>query len=197
MTGELEKLQEGNKSYLAQGSVKDFARARQETAAGQHPYAIVLTCSDSRVPPEHIFDAGIGEVFVVRNAGNVVDKIALGSIEYAAEHLHCPLLVVMGHESCGAVKAAWEAAEKPAAEGTEEHKHEDSIIFILKKLEKAVKKAKKKNKAVEDAATENVKLQIREIMKKSPLCKKLAEEGKLKIVGAKYKLSDGTVEIIQ
>lgn len=209
MTGEIEKLQEGNKRYLAQPSAKDFAKARAETLEGQRPYAIVLACSDSRVPPEHIFDAGLGEIFVVRNAGNVVDKIALGSIEYAAEHLHAPLLLVMGHERCGAVKAAWEAAEssqssvpssetQTASAGSEAHeKHGDNISHVLKKLEKAVKKAKRKNKTVEDAASENVKVQMREILKKSPVCKKLVEEGKLRIVGAKYRLADGSVEFFQ
>lgn len=229
MSEQLAKLQDGNRRYLAQPSAKDFAKARAETLEGQKPYAIVLTCSDSRVPPEHIFDAGIGEIFVVRTAGNVVDKIALGSIEYAAEHLHAPLLLVMGHERCGAVKAAWEAVSvsgpespapepgversvqqtvvsrrletqnpepgtAPAAEG--EHKHADNISHVLRKLEKAVKKAKKKNRSVEDATDENVKVQIREILRKSQVCKKLIEEGKLKIVGARYKLADGKVEII-
>jgi carbonic anhydrase len=201
MTGELEKMQEGNRRYAAnQPTAKDFAKARAETLGGQKPYAIVLTCSDSRVPPEHIFDAGLGEIFVVRTAGNVVDKIALGSIEYAAEHLNAPLLVVLGHEKCGAVAAAWGAAEKPqdsAPHPEGEHKEEGSIAFVLKKIEKAVKKAKRKNKAVEDAATENVKVQIKEILKKSPICRKLSEEGKLRVVGAKYRLGDGGVDMVQ
>lgn len=208
---ELEKLLEGNKKYAAnQPAVKDFAKRRAETLEGQQPYAIVLTCSDSRVAPEIIFDTNLGEIFVIRTAGNVVDKIALGSIEYAAEHLHSPLLVVMGHEKCGAVKAAWEAhavsgSQSPVSgsemqaspAGSEAHeKHEDNIVYILKKIEKAVKKAKKKNKTIEDAAGENVKVQMRTILRKSPVCKKLVGEGKLKIIGAKYKLASGEVEII-
>ncbi len=220
MTNEREKLLEGNKRYLTQPTAKDFAKRREETKDGQQPYAIILTCSDSRVAPEIIFDANLGEIFVIRTAGNVVDKIALGSIEYAAEHLHSPLLVVMGHEKCGAVKAAWEAvgsSHPPASSsGSGDGKPETAnaaelgtvnasthgepsknIATIMKAIEKAVKKAKKKNKTVEDAAAENVKVQIRTILRKSPACKKLVVEGKLKIVGAKYKLSDGTVEFFQ
>ncbi len=208
MSEQLEKLKEGNRKFVAnQPTAKDLAKARLETQNGQQPYAIVLTCSDSRVAPEHIFDAGIGEIFVVRTAGNVVDKIALGSIEYAAEHLRAPLLVVMGHEKCGAVKAAWEAAavsgsESPVSEhatATEAHAHEEhskNIAAIVKAISPAVAKAKKKNKGVEDAAVENVKAQIRAIMRKSPLCKKLVEEGKLKIVGAKYSLGSGAADLI-
>ncbi len=202
MTNELEKLREGNRRFAAnQPSAKDLAKARLETQNRQQPYAIVLTCSDSRVAPEHIFDAGIGEIFVVRTAGNVVDKIALGSIEYAAEHLYVSLLVVMGHEKCGAVKAAWEATEygtrntEPGTAGAHGGQSKN-IAAIVKAIIKSVNKAKRKNKTVEDAANENVKRQIREIMRKSPACKKLAEEGKLKIVGAKYKLSGWEVEII-
>lgn len=84
----------------------DFAAARAATSGSQHPWATVLSCADSRVPPEHIFDAGIGELFVVRAAGEVAEPVTTGSVEYAAEHLHTPVIVVMGHESCGAVKAA-------------------------------------------------------------------------------------------
>ncbi|MFA5077575.1 MAG: carbonic anhydrase [Candidatus Micrarchaeia archaeon] len=182
----VEKLLEGNMRFRSQPAQKDLAKMRAETLDGQAPYAIVLTCSDSRVPPEHIFDAGIGAIFVIRNAGNVADKVALGSIEYAAEHLHTPLLVVMGHEKCGAVKAAWELPEGQHAEG--------NIADIVKKIEKSVKKMKKKGKDIEDAARENVKNQMKTILRKSAICKKLVEEGKLKIVGAKYKLSDGSVE---
>ena len=102
------RLREGNRRYLAglpDGDVS--AAARLETAEhGQHPGAIVIACSDSRVIPEAIFSAGIGELFVIRVAGNVLDKHQLGSIEYAAAHLHCPLILVLGHTGCGAVAAA-------------------------------------------------------------------------------------------
>lgn len=100
----IDRLCEGNRRYL---TAQDDAAPRLETAVnGQHPYAIVIACSDSRVIPERIFDAGLGELFTIRVAGNVLDRHQLGSIEYAAAHLHCPLILVLGHTGCGAVSAA-------------------------------------------------------------------------------------------
>src|SRR5574337_648976 len=87
-------------------AIRSGAVFREELAKGQHPHAVIVTCSDSRVAPEIVFNQDLGHIFVVRTAGNVVDAVALGSIEYAVEHLHTPLVVVMGHESCGAVNAA-------------------------------------------------------------------------------------------
>lgn len=107
----LEKLREGNSRYLASDrGTGDISRpVRLKTSReGQHPFAVIIACSDSRVIPEAIFDAGIGDLFVIRVAGNVMDSHQLGSVEYAAEHLGCPLAVVMGHTQCGAVAAALE-----------------------------------------------------------------------------------------
>src|SRR5512135_449398 len=103
----LQKLMDGNKRYVEGTPInKDLGDTkRKEILKGQHPFATVITCSDSRVPPEHIFDQGLGDIFVVRVAGNVVDSIALGSIEYGTEHVQTPLLVLLGHSDCGAVKA--------------------------------------------------------------------------------------------
>ncbi len=104
----LDRLCAGNRRYLAGAAAGDCSAAvRLETAAhGQHPYAIVIACSDSRVIPEAVFNAGIGDLFTIRVAGNVLDRHQLGSIEYAAAHLHCPLILVLGHTGCGAVGAA-------------------------------------------------------------------------------------------
>ncbi len=104
----LERLKEGNKKYLmAPINTGDISPARRQALlAGQHPYAVILTCSDSRVVPESIFSADLGDLFVIRVAGNVVGTHTLGSIEYAAEHLKSPLTVVLGHTNCGAVGAA-------------------------------------------------------------------------------------------
>lgn len=107
----LEKLKQGNEAYLnASANSGDISPAiRTDTAEnGQHPYAIIITCSDSRVIPESIFSAGIGELFVIRVAGNIMGDHQLGSVEYAADHLGCPLAVVLGHTCCGAVGAAIE-----------------------------------------------------------------------------------------
>lgn len=105
----LEKLKEGNKKYIDAevpcGNISPVIR-RQTCENGQTPYAVIISCSDSRVIPENIFSAGIGELFVIRVAGNVIDKQQLGSIEYAAEHLGSPLVLVLGHDHCGAINAA-------------------------------------------------------------------------------------------
>lgn len=105
----IERLKKGNEQFLhSRNEIGDISEAiRIDTAKnGQHPFAIIITCSDSRVIPEAIFSCGVGELFVIRTAGNVMDDSALGSIEYAVEHLGCPLIVVLGHTNCGAVGAA-------------------------------------------------------------------------------------------
>src|SRR5688572_5870479 len=108
----LGRLKVGNQRFVRNASapVSLSANTRQALATGQTPFAMVLSCADSRVPPEYIFNTGLGEIFVVRTAGEVMDKSILATLEYGAEHLHIPLMVVMGHESCGAVKAAVEDA---------------------------------------------------------------------------------------
>ena len=184
------KLMDGNKRFVA-GSLaqKDVGDARRkELAGGQHPFAIVVTCSDSRVAPELIFDEGLGDIFVVRVAGNVLDPISLGSIEYAAEHLHAPLLVLMGHEQCGAVSAALDATGEP----------EGNIGAIIKKILPAVKKAKAKGGSKDDILTnairENVALSYKDIRGKSPVLKHLIDKGELKVVAGVYHLASGEVE---
>lgn len=187
------KLLDGNKRFVS-GSLaqKDLGDAkRKELAKGQKPFAIVLTCSDSRVAPEILFDQGIGDIFVVRVAGNVVDRIAIGSIEYAAEHLNSPLLIVLGHEKCGAVAATLEAKGAP----------EGNIGAILRKIMPAANAAKKKggtkDEILEAAIKENVKNTSKDIMKKSAIVRHLVHEGKLKIVAGEYSLQTGNVEMIE
>jgi carbonic anhydrase len=188
----LTRLLDGNKLFISDAPAKkDVGQARRgELTKGQQPFATVITCSDSRVAPEYIFDQGIGDIFVVRVAGNVVEPTTLGSIEYAAEHLNTPLLVIMGHSQCGAVKAAVETKGEP----------EGNIGAILKKIMPAVQTAKKANKGAEEtlelAIQENVKNTYNDIMK-SPIISHLVHEGKLKIVAAEYQLKSGKVEIIE
>lgn len=189
----LTKLMDGNQRFVS-GSLaqKDLSDAkRKELTKGQKPFAIVLTCSDSRVSPELLFDQGLGDIFVIRVAGNVVDPIAIGSIEYAAEHLHSPLLIVLGHEKCGAVTATLETKGEP----------EGNIGAIVKKIMPAAKTAKKKggtkDEILEIAIKENVKNTSKEIMKKSKIISHLVHEGKLKIVAGEYSLQTGNVEMIE
>ncbi|MEW6528910.1 MAG: carbonic anhydrase [Candidatus Micrarchaeota archaeon] len=191
----IEKLRQGNKRYLMRANAKNFARRREETKDKQQPYAIIVTCSDSRVVPEYIFDANLGDIFVVRTAGNVIDKIALGSIEYAVEHLGASLIVVMGHEKCGAIKSAWEIFG--SERGHTNNEHDSNITYILKKVKKAVNKAKKENRDIANAIIKNIEIQIETIVKKSALCANLVKQNKLKIIGMKYSIKSGLVEVFK
>ena len=198
----LQKLLDGNKRYVESklnACAETTAAAREKLATGQKPYAIILSCSDSRVPPEIVFDKSLGEIFVVRVAGNIPDPVVLGSIEYAAEHLGSPLIMVLGHESCGAVTAAVDAKGKP----------EGNIGAIVKTIAPAVQKAKKdcpdckkgdpkdKPKLVECAINENAKLVAANLTRQSKLIGHLVKEGKVKIVSAKYDLDDGKVTLFE
>jgi carbonic anhydrase len=192
----LQKLLDGNHRYVANqmtGQKLCDATTRHSLTQGQSPHAIILCCSDSRVPPEIIFDQGLGEIFVVRVAGNVPDPIILGSIEYAADHLHCPLIMVLGHGCCGAVTAAVAARGKP---------HEGNIGAILKAIDPAVSQAEKeaagrdRAELVEAAIDGNIGLASRSLCAQSEIIKELVDAGKVKIVGAKYDLSTGTVKLM-
>jgi carbonic anhydrase len=199
----LKKLMDGNarfvESKMTAGALCDIT-AREKLAKGQKPYAIVLSCSDSRVPPELIFDQGLGEIFVVRDAGNVTDQIVLGSIEYAAEHIGSPLIVVLGHERCGAVTATVDANGKG----------EGNIGAIVKAIAPALKKAKgeccknrkgcdKKDKAklIECVVDMNARMVAANLVKQSKVIAELVKEGKVRVVAAKYDLDDGKVTLFE
>ncbi|MBI5101777.1 MAG: carbonic anhydrase [Nitrospirae bacterium] len=189
--GSLMKLIEGNKRFMyGEMTKKDIGESRrQDLTKGQNPFVTVLSCADSRVAPEIIFDQGLGDIFVVRVAGNVVEPTTLGSIEYGVEHLHTPLLVILGHESCGAVKAAMDAKGSPGG----------NIGAILKKIMPAVSTAKKASKdpgaTLNIAVQENVKNTYKDVMK-SKIVRELVHEGKLKVIGAEYYLGTGRFELI-
>jgi len=181
-------LEEGNKRFVEEELLKkDMGSARREelSTKGQKPFAVIVSCSDSRVPPELIFDQALGDVFVVRVAGNVVDPIAVGSVEYAVEHLKAPYVLVMGHEKCGAVKATVEGGEAPG-----------SIGSIVEKIKPSVDKAKASGatgeELVEEAVDENVSAVVAEL-EKSPILEEAVKDGKLTIAGAKYHLESGEV----
>ena len=165
------------------------AARRQELAKGQHPRAVVLSCSDSRVPPEHVLDQQLGEVFVVRTAGNVADGVALGSVEYAVEHLGTPLIVVLGHRSCGAVKAAVEVRK------THGHAH-GHVAEVLKLVMPAVAQAEREKAPdlVNAAIEANVALEAKALVRRSPLIAERVKAGKVSIVTAIYDLESGKVE---
>jgi carbonic anhydrase len=188
---EINKLKEGNDRFIENlMSEKDFAKRRVELVKGQSPFAIVVACSDSRVVPEYIFDKDLGEIFVIRLAGNVIDSAALGSIEYAAEHLHSSLLVILGHESCGAVKACMEANGGDAGSP-----NLNSIIRnIYPAVQYAGEHAKGEKAKLDTAIHQNVMNQLTWAYQNSEIIRKLYEEKELKIAGGVYSLTTGKVE---
>lgn len=189
--GPLERLKEGNERFVANRlSLHDFEVQRRELTGGQRPFAAILTCSDSRVPPEYIFNQSLGQLFVVRVAGNVVTPEVLASLEYAVFHLECRLLVVMGHGACGAVKAALEGGPSSA-----------NMKALLNRLEPAISSAREKEpdagRFLETAVTENARLQLEEILRHSETVRELVESGRLDIFSAHYHLHTGRVDFFK
>lgn len=182
----LKRLLDGNQRFVQQKrQYPDQSQARlQEVATAQHPFATLLSCADSRVPGEIVFDEGIGDLFDIRIAGNIVTPEALGSIEYSAVLLGTPLIMVLGHERCGAVTAAVQDKPLPGKMGT-----------FVKAIKPAVAKVKGTGDLVENAVVANVQYQV-EILKDSEVLAQLMQENKLKIVGGRYDLDTGEVTII-
>jgi len=181
----LAELKTGNKHHLAhryQHPHETLERQRQ-LASGQHPHAEILSCSDSRVPPEIVFDQGLGDLFVVRVAGNVASDTEIGSLEYGAEHLQVPLIVVLGHENCGAVTAA--------VQGGPPEGHIGSLVDLIKP---AVEKTRgMSGDPVSNAVRMNVELVVKQLRTSTPILSELVAHGKLRIVGAVYSIETGTV----
>ena len=179
----VEKLKEGNEKYLetltGMGDVSKESRMRTYLH-GHHPYAIVVTCSDSRVIPESIFSAGIGDLFVIRLAGNVIDDHQLGSIEYAAGHLGCRLIVVLGHTHCGAVDAAMNSDP------------EGYIKFITDEIKRAIGDEKDERKACEKNVWQSIQM-----IEHSLEIHHIEDEIGLRVVGAMYDIETGKVEFMQ
>ena len=184
----LKKLLDGNKRYVT-GNAEHPGQGeerRKEVTAGQKPFAVILGCSDSRIPPEIIFDQGLGDLFVIRVAGNIIDDVALGSIEYAVDHLNAELVVVLGHEKCGAVTAS--------VQGGEAHGHIGSILLAIAP---AVEKSKAmQGDKVDNAIKANVELVVSQIAGSKPILAEAVEAGKVKVVGAYYNIESGAVEVL-
>jgi carbonic anhydrase len=183
-------LMAGNKRF-AEGktAVRDVVAARARTAPVQHPYVMVLCCADSRLSPELIFDQNIGDLFVVRTAGNVADPIALGSLEYAVEHLDSRMLVVLGHEKCGAVSATLSGA----AMSTE------NLTALVRKIKPGVDKLKGlvQGETLMNLAVEaNVHHSAADVIKDSPIIRHEVARGKFTVAKAVYNLATGEVRRI-
>jgi carbonic anhydrase len=184
----LQKLMEGNKRYV------DFKRAYPDqdqvrlkvVAQAQHPFAVVLGCADSRVPPELLFDQGLGDLFVIRVAGNILDDGTLASIEFATAELGVPLVMVLGHQRCGAVKATLEGGKVPG-----------HISRLVEAIKPALEIAKHQpGDKLDNAVRANIRMVVGQIKSSTPILADLAKKGKVNVVGARYDLDTGAVEML-
>ena len=190
----LERLKRGNARFLSGKS--HFPRRQKEVLAelakGQQPYATILGCSDSRVPPELVFDAGFGDLFIIRVAGNVLGPTIAGTLQYAGLHLHTPLFVVMGHEGCGAVQAALASKFEGAQQASRIEVLLENILPALEGLDATLPPEALLRAAVEA----NVRRTMRAMLE-SPEGKARAAKGDLKLVGAVYELASGRVRFLE
>lgn len=188
----LEKLKAGNRRYVtdAQSCVADMARRRTDTASGQAPWATLVSCADSRVPPELIFGGlTLGELFVVRNAGNTVDTAAMGTLEYGAAVLKSPVIMVLGHSSCGAVAAACDVVAKNAT-------FPGAIGPMIEPIVPAAITARGKDgDFIDNAVRENVRRTVAKLKAAGPIISEAVKAGTVKIVGARYDLATGAVDV--
>jgi len=185
----LTRLKAGNERFVTGKLIhpNEGADRRTEVAKGQSPFAIIVGCSDSRVGPEVVFDQGLGDLFVIRTAGNVVDDVALGSIEYAADHLGAPLILVLGHTRCGAVSAAVAGGHAPG-----------HVASVVEKIKPAVDETKgKPGDALENAVRANVRHVVNQLRNSAPILSGLVKSGKLRVVGACYDLDTGRVASLE
>lgn len=180
-------LMAGNGRFVSgKPQTRALVSLRRKLASGQSPNVIILSCSDSRVAPELIFDQSLGDIFVIRTAGNVADPVALGSIEYAVDHIHSPLLVVLGHQKCGAVSAACSGEKMPSS----------NLDAIMEKINPAVAQAKtyaKGDGLLESAIKENVQRSAKDVLANSEIVRNAVKSGKLSVIEAEYQFDTGEV----
>ena len=182
------RLLEGNRRYAAArlSHTNQTAVRRGEIAAGQHPFAVVVGCADSRVPPEILFDQGLGDLFVIRLAGHIVDDAVLASIEYAVEHLGIRYVMVLGHERCGAVEATVKGGDVPG--------HISSLAAAIRPA--VDEAANRPGDKVDNVVRANVARTVRQLKASAPILKERVERGDLTIAGARYDLDEGSVSIL-
>jgi len=190
----LQRLIEGNKRFVA-GKARFPTVCKEALAAlakGQQPFATILGCADSRVPPELVFDANFGELFIIRVAGNVISPEVMGSIQYAGSHLHTPLFLVLGHEGCGAVKAAVESKSKRAT-------HLSRIQVLVNNIVPGLSGLDSSALSGEDHLAQAIEANVRWSMKQlleTPEGRQAAREGRKKLVGAVFEISSGRVRFL-
>jgi len=186
----LDKLKAGNEKFVSGHPIhpdETLDRIR-ELKKGQNPFVVLVSCSDSRVPPELIFDQGLGDVFSIRTAGNIIGEYELGSIEYAIEHLHCKLIVVLGHENCGAIEAyASSEYKKPTGDHIQ-----DLVNYIAsEEEEKNIPAGQRSNLEILNKA--NITHGVNLLKSSTPVLKPLVDRNELKIIGAYYDIDNGKV----
>jgi carbonic anhydrase len=188
----LARLMKGNERYV-EGVAKrhDFRHEREALTRGQNPYAAVLSCADSRIAPEYAFDAARGDLFVCRVAGNLLNDDVTASLEYAVSVLNTPLIMVLGHQACGAV----DAAIKSIKDGTTLPGHLPSLVTALTPAVKAA--LGQPGDTLDNAIKQNVVLTVAGIKAATPILSKAVEDNKLRVVGAVYDLSDGQVTLVK
>ena len=186
----LRQLKEGNRRFVAGEMIHpdQTVDRRREVAKGQQPFAIIFGCVDSRVPPEIVFDRGLGDVLVIRTAGHALDSASLNSVEFGVHELGIPLVMVLGHQRCGAVAATVEAVEK----GAKPHGRVGELVAAIKP---AVEKVKgQPGDLLDNAVKANIELTVKKLRTSKSLAE-FTERGRIKIVGAHYDLGTGAVEI--
>jgi carbonic anhydrase len=184
----LVKLMDGNKRYQATNQTYPHQTLdrRQTLLNSQKPFAVILSCADSRVPPELIFDQGLGDLFVIRVAGHIVDDAVLASVEFAVAVLEAPLVMVLGHTQCGAVEATISGVELPG-----------SLSKLAAAIQPAVVSAKEQpGDIVDNAIKSNANMTAEQLLTRSPLLKQATVDEQVKIVTALYKLDTGAVELL-
>ncbi len=179
----LSKLTDGNKRFVEAKleHPNQSLQRKEELTAGQSPFAVIISCSDSRVAPEVIFDQGLGDLFVIRNAGNVVSDEVTGSAEYAVAHLKTPLVVILGHSECGAVKASMQGADDSEA-----------IKTIVSRIKPALDL-----ESTENSIKNNIKLQGERLKTAGSIIPELLKQGKIEIIGGYYCLTSGQVNFFE
>lgn len=188
----LQKLLAGNRRFVAgrQRHPRQSPRQLRELARGQHPYVITLGCADSRVPPELLFDQGLGDIFDHRIAGNIVDDLLLGSIEYGVEEFGSPLLLVLGHERCGAITATVEAIRT----GHNPPGHIGAVVAALRPIVAPV--LDQPGDPVENGVRANVRAVVSQLPRRSRIVRHHVDQGKLRVYGARYDLDTGHVTLL-
>jgi len=182
----IQELLNGNKRFVESKPVNtDYKKQMNETKTGQKPHSVILSCMDSRVPPEIVFDQGIGNIFVIRVAGNIEDDNVLGSLEYAVEHAGSKLIVVMGHSHCGAVTGAVKDVKL------------GHLTQLVDQIKPAIKSDPNAPGTIDETAKNSVKITISDILSKSDIIREMVKEKKVAILGAFYDIETGVITFLE